>query len=135
MPSLVPSGPQHHAGGYACGRKGVLTSKSAIEGARGAYAAYSKQETVENIISGWGESSEILKVYELVPACIFVQTGIAIALQMARNKEISLENVDEIVIKAFNVAKEYPGVDNSGPFFYDAGQNESAARSGYYLGI
>jgi len=99
------------------GKRGLVTSKSIIEGQAGLWAAYGKQEAAKNITKGLGKSFEIEKVYfKTVPACAFVQTADALALKMVKSQEINPENIDKIEIQTFQVAKEYPGLDFSGPF-------------------
>ena len=98
-------------------RSGAEISKSIIEGPAGVWAAYGKQEAAGDVAIGLGESFEILDVYyKVAPACAFVQTGDILALNMARDRNIELENVERIVIKTFKAAKDYPGLDYTGPF-------------------
>ena len=99
------------------GRAGAVASKSIVEGPSGFWAAYGKQGPAENVTKGLGESYEILKAYfKLAPACAFVQTADALALEMVKSHAIDPEKIDKIEIQTFQVAKEYPGVDYTGPF-------------------
>ncbi|MBN1691035.1 MAG: MmgE/PrpD family protein [Dehalococcoidia bacterium] len=99
------------------GRKGINASKRIVEGPAGYWAAYQRQPAADNITTGLGQSFEILKIYyKPVPACALVQTAVALAHRMTKDRAINPEDIGKIEIGTFQAAKNYPGLDNTGPF-------------------
>ena len=99
------------------GKQGIEASKRIVEGPAGFWAAYQRQPAADNITTGLGQSFEILKIYyKPVPSCALVQTAVALAHRMTRDQAINPENISNIEIGTFQAAKNYPGLDNTGPF-------------------
>lgn len=99
------------------GKSGILAAKSIVDGLIGAWAIYGKQEAASRITSDLGTAYEILKVYfKPAPACAYAQSAAALALKMVKSNEINPEDITDIEIRTFKMAKEYPGLDYAGPF-------------------
>jgi 2-methylcitrate dehydratase PrpD len=99
------------------GKKGINASKRIVEGPAGFWAAYQRQPAADNITTGLGQSFEILRIYyKPVPACALVQTAVALAHRMTQNQAVNPDDISCIEIRTFQAAKNYPGLDNTGPF-------------------
>lgn len=118
----------HHNGQAA--RSGILAAILAHHGAGGpptilegrdgfvkAYGGESALARLPLITEALGERYEIIHVWHKpAPACAFTQTTAQVALGLARREGVRPEAVRSGVIRTFRMGKEYPGLDNPGPF-------------------
>jgi len=99
------------------GKMGIHASKFIIEGSAGFWNGYKRQPAADRILEGLGQSYEISSVYfKPVPSCAMVQTAVQLAHRMSKTRTINPEEINNIEIRTFQAAMNYPGVHNPGPF-------------------
>ena len=99
------------------GGQGGTFSKRIIEGRAGLLAAFGKKPESEGIATVTDEEWAVEEVYyKKVPACAFVQTGTILAHEMSQRHDMDLKEISDIRIYTFQVARDYPGLDHTGPF-------------------
>ena len=98
-------------------KRGMNAAKRIIEGPSGLWAAYGKQEAAANIVEGLGDAYAISRVYfKPIPADACTATPNMLTLKMTAAQKIDPEEIENIEIRIFRLAKDYPGVDYKGPF-------------------
>ncbi len=98
-------------------KRGANAAKRIIEGPSGLWEAYGRQDGAADILAGFGDAYAISRVYfKPIPADACTATPNMLALKMVKDQEIDPEGVDQIEVRIFRLAKDYPGVDYRGPF-------------------
>ncbi|MBU2548706.1 MAG: MmgE/PrpD family protein [Proteobacteria bacterium] len=99
------------------GKRGINAAKRVLEGRAGLWAAYGEQEAARNILEGFGDPYAIMRVYfKPIPADACTASPNKLALRMAENNTINPEEIRNIEVEVFQLAKDYPGIDYPGPF-------------------
>ncbi len=93
---------------------GADASASALDGRAGLFAAFGGVERTTLELSGdW----EILAVYHKpAPACNYAQTAAQAALAVRGQHAFAPALIDEVIVRSFPQAIEYPGCDHAGPY-------------------
>jgi 2-methylcitrate dehydratase PrpD len=95
-------------------RAGARGSESAFDGEAGLFAAYlgTVPERLD-LGGGW----EILEAYHKpAPACNYAQTPAQAALSIAKETPFSPGEIEDVLVKSFPAAIEYPGCNHAGPY-------------------
>lgn len=95
-------------------RAGARGSESAFDGQAGLFAAYRGEVPPRiELAGGW----EILEAYHKpAPACNYAQTPAQAALSIATETPFSPREIEDVLVKSFPAAIEYPGCDHAGPY-------------------
>lgn len=95
-------------------RAGARASESALDGRAGLFAAFGGAPRASLELSGdW----EILAVYHKpAPACNFAQTPAQAALALRGAHDISPNAIEQVIVRSFPEAIQYPGCDHTGPY-------------------
>ena len=93
---------------------GADASESALDGRAGLFAAFGGvQRTTLELGGDW----EILAVYHKpAPACNYAQTPAQAALAIRREHDLAAAEIEQVTVRSFPEAIEYPGCDHAGPY-------------------
>ena len=95
-------------------RAGAGASESALDGRAGLFAAFGGAPRASLDLTGdW----EILAVYHKpAPACNYAQTPAQAALAVRREHAIAAAEIEQVLVRSFPEAMQYPGCDHAGPY-------------------
>jgi len=105
-------------------KEGLLAAKSALEGNCGFFSAFGGPELnkeiskkINDLIKTLGKDFEIEKnIFKPYPTCGYNQVGVEIAIKMARENDLKIEDIESILVFVSPPNKNYPGGDYYGPF-------------------
>lgn len=102
-------------------KAGILSSESVLEGRDGLFVAYGcgndSAQTFREWITSEAVGAGLMGVkFKPVAGCNFVQTPIAVAMELSARVAGVVDEVNKIIIIITTAAKSYPGCDNHGPF-------------------
>ena len=99
-------------------KAGMQCSETVLEGRVGLFAAFNASEGEmlfrKRLEAEVGKGLMDIR-FKPVPGCNYAQTPLAVALQLARNQDLSA-GVESVSLGCTSGAKNYPGCDNPGPF-------------------
>ncbi len=88
-------------------QRGFTGSHDILEGRKGYCRAFSDDYNFSIIVAGLGETYRILDIYfKPYPTCRWTQPAIDVTLKLAREHDIQLAEVDEVIIKTYEIAKD-----------------------------
>jgi 2-methylcitrate dehydratase PrpD len=105
-------------------KKGLVASKTALEGKCGFFASFGGPEVREAVLAQRGEITSTMgrdfevgkNIFKPYPTCGYNQVGVEVATEMAKKYDIHSENIEKIRVKVSPENKNYPGGDFHGPF-------------------
>lgn len=105
-------------------RKGLVASKTALEGKCGFFAAFGGPELRDAVLAKMDEITRTLgsdfevgkNIFKPYPTCGYNQVGVEVAVEMAKKYDIRPENIEAIRATVSPENKHYPGGDFHGPF-------------------
>ena len=88
------------------GQRGFTGSHEILEGRNGFCRAFSDDYNLSTIVAGQGETYRILDTYfKPYPTCRWSQPAIDVTLKLVQKHNIQLEEVEEVIIKTYEIAK------------------------------
>jgi 2-methylcitrate dehydratase PrpD len=105
-------------------QKGLVASKTALEGKCGFFAAFGGPEVRDAVLAQAGDITRSLgsdfevekNVFKPYPTCGYNQVGVEVAVAMARKYKIRPEDIEKILVTVSPENKNYPGGDFHGPY-------------------
>ena len=97
--------------------RGVIASRTVLEGPSGILAAFNAKSRAECLRAGLGEKYEILGIiYKPAPACIFTQGACQLANDLVHSNSVKSSDIESFEVRVTTAAEKYPGCNSCGPF-------------------
>lgn len=105
-------------------RKGLVASKTALEGKCGFFAAFGGPEVRDAVLAKMDEITRTLgsdfevgkNIFKPYPTCGYNQVGVEVAAAMADKYNLQPQDIEKIQVSVSPENKNYPGGDYHGPF-------------------
>lgn len=88
-------------------QRGFTGSHEILEGHKGYCKAFSDDYDLSSIVAGFGKTYRIMDTYfKPYPTCRWTHPAIDVTLRLAHEHEIQLKEVDEVVVRTYQIVKD-----------------------------